>query len=293
MGQDNGMAFIILLGIIGIMLFGGSKNADSEGLLSLSRNETVEQPAQNPEPKESQSQEFLKSKIKEEETNKSLSQYHGIVTLYYLDRSTNPTQEYLTIRVSGSKQQVIPVTGWTIRSVNNGTSVTIPKGVYIFFAGMANGEENISLTGGDTMYVVTGASPIGTSFKVNKCSGYLAQFQTFYPHINSNCPVPSDEDLSGIPNTSINDACLRYIESFPSCRIETGSLPANWSYECTNFITNKINYPSCVNTHKNDNDFQSPEWRVYLRRNNFIWKKERDAIILYDAQGKVVDSMRY
>jgi hypothetical protein len=158
---------------------------------------------------------------------------------------------------------------------------------------MVNGEENIVLTGGDTLYLTTGISPVGANFKVNKCSGYLNQFQDFVPSLNTNCPRPRDENLSSIPNTNTNDECLNYIDNFSSCRIQTDPLPQKWSYECTTFIKDKIGYPSCVTTHKNDKDFQLPEWRAYLQRSDSIWKTTRDAIVLYDNEGKVVDSTRF
>jgi hypothetical protein len=91
----------------------------------------------------------------------------------------------------------------------------------------------------------------------------------------------------------INDACFDYIESMGQCRIQTETLPLNWSHECTNFIYNKINYPSCVNTHKNDKDFYQKEWRVYLKRSEKIWKEKRETIILYDDHGKIVDTLKY
>src|SRR3989344_2412318 len=136
-----------------------------------------------------------------------------------------------------------------IRSVGEGISTTIPKGTYLFFAGMPNVEENILLTSGDTLYLVTGISPNGSSFKVNKCSGYLGQFQTFIPYLNSNCPLPRNEDLSSIPKTRGNDLCFDYIESMSACRIKTETPPQYLGAECNNFISKKINYSSCVDAH--------------------------------------------
>ncbi len=158
---------------------------------------------------------------------------------------------------------------------------------------MLNTEDTIMLTGGDTLYLVTGISPNGASFKVNKCSGYLGQFQIFVPYLNNICPLPKDEDLSSIPNLVINDACFDRIDTMSRCRIQTAPLPQNLSSECTNFILNKINYPSCVNIHKNDKDFYQKEWRVYLGRSASLWKNKRETIVLYDSLGKIVDTLKY
>ncbi|MSU45126.1 MAG: hypothetical protein EXS47_00620 [Candidatus Zambryskibacteria bacterium] len=285
---------VILLGIIAIGLFGGSKGAGNNGLFSTG--------APTPEQKKA-SIEFqirdaqvkvdeLQKQIKTAEENKNASIYKGDVTLNYGSRSTDPGQEYLTIKVSSGGNKNILVTGWQVKSLASGNSVTIPKGTYLFFTETINSEEDIRLTGGDTLYLVTGSSPNGASFKSNKCSGYLTQFQTFIPYINNICPSPKNENLSSIPRRVINDACFDYIDYFPTCRIQTEPLPQNWSSECYSFIYDKINYPSCVNVHKSDADFYQPEWRVYLKRSERLWKNSKETIVLYDSTGKVVDTIK-
>ena len=285
----------ILLGIIVVALFGGSQGAGNNGLFSttpvtpVQKNTSVESQI-----KETQSKiEELKKQIQVEEENKNASVYKGEVTLSYSNRSGDPTQEYLTIKAAKGSNQIIPVTGWRVKSLCSGNSVTIPKGTYLFFTGTVNSEEEIRLAGGDTLYLVSGTSPIGINFKSNKCSGYLTQFQNFVPYINNICPAPRNEDLSSIPGRVINDACFDYIENFPACKTQTDPLPQTWSTECYNFIYNKINYPSCVNTHKSDPDFYQPEWRVYLKYSTRLWKNSREAIVLYDNLGKVVDTLKY
>lgn len=285
---------LILLGIIAIALFGGSKGAGNNGLFSTG-TQTPEQKKANIELQIRDTQvkvDELQKKIKTEEENKNASIYKGDVILNYGNRSTDPGQEYLTIKVSGGGNKNILLTGWQVKSLASGNSVTIPKGTYLFFTGTINSEEDIYLTLGDTLYLVTGSSPNGSSFKSNKCSGYLTQFQTFVPYINNICPRPKNEDLSSIPKRVINDACFDYIDYFPTCRIQTEPLPQNWSSECYSFIYDKINYPSCVNAHKSDTDFYQPEWRVYLKRSEKLWKNSRETIVLYDSSGKIVDTIK-
>ncbi len=293
--SSNATGILIILGIIAIALFGGAKGAANNGLFSIGI-QTPEQKQQNIEQKiqETQTQvDSLKIKVQAEEDKKTQSKYKGIVTLAYINRSGDPTQEYATIRVNYNIKENIPVTGWVLRSVNSGNSVTIPKGTYLYFAGIANTEDNILLTSGDTLYLVTGISPNGASFKVNKCSGYLGQFQTFVPYLSTNCPAPRNEDLSSIPKTTANERCFDYIDSMSSCRIQTETPPQYLGAECNNFISKKVNYPSCVETHKNDKDFYGNEWRVYLKRGQNLWKDRRETIVLYDNDGKIVDSLAY
>lgn len=291
MSKDDTIGIVILLSIIAISLFGGANGVSvNNNVARTPEQQKVD--IQNQLNDAERKAEELKKQVALEEQNKNASVYKDVVDLYFVSRSNDPKQEYLQIRVNTAKQP-INVTGWTIKSKSSGETVKIPKGTYLFFAGTPNSEEDIYLNSGDVLYLVTGISPNGASFKVNKCSGYLSQFQTFTPYLYTSCPQPRNEDLSSIPKTVNNDACLDYIDYFPSCRIQTETLPANWSYECTSFIYNKINYPSCVNTHKNDKDFYLKEWRVYLKRSEKIWKDKREEIILYDNAGKIVDTLVY
>jgi len=300
MDKNSIIGIVILLAIIVIALTGGTKNASntsntSKGSFFAPKNQTEAQKQASIQKQINDVKKktvVLQKQITAEETKKTASEYKGIVDLSSVRKSTDPNKEYLIIRVNNAKTP-INVTGWTIKSNSSGASVKIPKGTYLFFADSINTEDEIYLNSGETLYITTGISPNGASFKTNKCSGYLTQFQTFTPSIKSSCPRPRDENLSPIPKTVNNDACLDYIESFPACKIQTKTLPANWSYECTNFIYSKINYPSCVNTHKNDVDFYQKEWRIYLKRSEKLWKDRREEIVLIDNAGKIVDALKY
>ncbi len=299
MQNGNGLGLAIILGIIGIGLFGGTSGTAKPGSIGKS---TYTPPPKTQAQKEAdirfqlnQAQkkaDELKKQVQAEEDKKTQSVYKNIVNLNYAIRSTDPKKEYLHISV-GTTKTPINVTGWTVKSESSGQTVKIPKGTYLYFAGTVNSEEDIYLNSGETLYLITGISPNGASFKTNKCSGYLSQFQTFTPYLYTSCPAPKNEDLSSIPKTVKNDDCLDYIERFPTCRIQTQNTPANWSYECTNFIYTKINYPSCINTHKSDADFYGKEWRIYLKRSERIWKDRREKIVLYDNVGKIVDILEY
>lgn len=226
-------------------------------------------------------------------TDPSMSKYSNHVSISYVSNGSTPNTEYVQIRTTGNASTTIPITGWTLISTSTGRSVKIPKAIYLYFADSQNYEQNIVLGANETVYLITGYSPNGASFKVNKCSGYLQQFQTFKPALPYSCPAARNENLSSIPKTVNNDACFDYIDGMPPCRIQTEELPANWSYECTNFIYNKVNYPSCINVHKADKDFYKSEWRVYLQRSEKLWKDYRETVVLYDNDGKIVSKYEY
>jgi hypothetical protein len=293
--KDDWFPIGVIVVIIAIGLFGGAKNPNGGGLLSVSNSNTTESQQVDLQRQINDTQykvNDLQKQVEEEQDKKVASVYKGIVSLQYVNRGSDASSEYLVIKVI-NKTQPINITGWTLVSTSTGTRITIPKSTYLYFAGGQNAEQDVYVENGDTIYLTTGNSPIGSGFKVNKCSGYLTQFQIFNPGVNTNCPLPHDENLSSIPRSPVNDACLDYIQNFPQCRIQTETLPLNWGYECTNFIYTKITYPSCVDTHKNDSNFYQHEWRIYLKRSERIWKNYRENITLYDNNGKVVDTLYY
>ncbi len=291
--KDSTLGILIIVGII-LIGISSKGHPNGEGIFSITPQGQLEQSrSQNLQKEIAENQQKLaeaQKKLEAERIKNNESKYKGIVTLSFLARSTDPKQEYIAIRVNKTTENIM-VTGWKLVSTSTGSSITIPKSSYLFFADTQNSEENIYLRSDDVLYLITGISPNGASFKVNKCSGYLTQFQNFNPYIGNNCPLPRNEDTSSIPRTAINDACLDYIDGMPSCRIQTNTLPINWSYECKDFIYNKLNYPSCVNTHKNDLDFYQNQWMVYLKRSESIWGSRRGNIILYDNEGKIVSTL--
>ncbi len=219
--------------------------------------------------------------------SKKYSEYMYINGGYGYDADS----EYIEIQNNSDKYSV-DITGFTLVSTSTNVSVTIPKTVKLYFTGMENIEENVILGPGEKAYVITGKSPIGYGMKINKCSGFLTQYNNFSPSFYTNCPAPRNEDISKIPKTVNNDICFDLIDSYPSCRIQSTPLSNNYSSECQDFIYKTINYPSCINNHKNDSDFWSNSWYVYLKRSDKLWKDRRETIILYDKSGNEISKIK-
>lgn len=206
--------------------------------------------------------------------------------------SSQVQNEYITIKAGENNTNKVRITGWQVKSAVTGGSFTIGSGTRLFYSGQVNNESPIELNPGDTAYIITGRSPVGISFLKNKCSGYLSQFQKFVPTLSSNCPAPINENIPLDPQ-SFNDKCIDFIQSLSRCRILTGSIPQGITPECSNFVTTKFNYNGCVNDHKNDKDFYSKNWWVYLGRSEKIWKTQREVVELLDDKGLIVDVESY
>jgi hypothetical protein len=217
------------------------------------------------------------------------SPYKGKVSLSAsAARQNNPQKEYLEIRAHYNNAESILITGWTLKGTK-GETVSIGKGAYLPYSAQVNLQDPILLEKGGKAIIVTGQSPIGTSFRLNICTGYFNQFQTFYPSLPEECPRISQDEVP----IDYPDACFNFVRSLSTCRMPLSSVPAAAGNDCATFISRKANYNGCVVDHKNDANFYKSEWRIYLGRSEELWGNERDTIILLDQEGKLVDYVSY
>lgn len=207
-------------------------------------------------------------------------------------KETSPDEEYLEIKADKKNKSPMKITGWKLKG-KTGLDIAIGKGASYIYASVASQpQEDIYLKPGEKAIVITGKSPLGTSFKLNKCSGYFEQFHEFTPELNTECPLLRDEELP----SGLNDNCLDYIDRVSSCQTIV-SIPYKYSFKlsssCQDFVTQNANYKTCLEKHKDDSDFYLPEWRIYLERSGELWKKKRETIILYDDKNNIIDSQSY
>jgi hypothetical protein len=211
--------------------------------------------------------------------------YKNIVSLAvgYAARQTNLQEAYVEIRASSQNTKPVDITSWSLIG-KIGLDIKIGQGAYLPYSAQVNLQQDIFLNKGEKAVIIVGESPIGTSFRLNKCTGYFSQFQAFYPDLPKECPRPSAENSAA----GLDDQCLDYLDRLPTCQMQI-SVPPGLSQSCQNYINENINYSKCVELHKNDSDFYKPEWRVYLGRKDRLWSMERETIILKDQNGKTID----
>ena len=224
------------------------------------------------------------------------SPYRGIVRMnHYVSGagSSNPGEEYIEISVAQNAGVPVNLSEWTLKSDATGNSVIIPKGTEVPTSGVVNEDEDIILSPGTRALVISGQSPIGASFRENKCIGYFSTFQRFSPSLPQNCPVPSDELASFYGPDYIRDnACIEYVNKISRCQV-TLTPPVNASGACKNFLVQYLHYNGCVTAHRNDTDFKGDVWRIYLGRTNSMWRTKNELVKLLDVNGKTVDAFTY
>lgn len=233
------------------------------------------------------------------EEAQSISKIHGISLLsktLSIDgiagaQISSPAREYVRIILPNEAEKSETLSGLILRSGALGISVKIPDGTVIPLLGVAYHHEPIVLSRGGRAIISTGRSPIGTSFRVNQCTGYLGQFQEYVPDLRKDCPHPIDElKLSGPYSES---SCRDYVESIPRCTTARINPPSTLSSACRSFIVEKLTYNSCVLRHQSDADFLTSEWRVFLGRTEELWKNKQEIIRLMNDKGETRDAITY
>jgi len=229
----------------------------------------------------------------EKERLEGLSVFENLVEIKG-PRRTNEAiadKEYITLTANRKNTGPINITGWTLKSGATFKSATIGRGVAFPNSKRAvpDFEEPIFLEPNARAIIITGKSPKGISFRLNKCTGYFEQFKDYSPPLPKKCPRARDE---GIP-PSFTDECITYIERLRTCEVHIEAFPLGVNADCQGFINEKVHYSGCIALHRDDTDFFGTEWRVFLGRGQELWKNKLETIQLLDENGKIVDTVSY
>ncbi|MDP3934839.1 MAG: hypothetical protein Q8Q46_01305 [Candidatus Giovannonibacteria bacterium] len=190
------------------------------------------------------------------------------------------SQEYISLdNFDYENKQTAVISGLTLQNRDR-ASATIGKDEY---------GNNISLKYGERAIIATGESALGKNFKINKCSGYMAQGKNISPSMSFSCPRISDLALP----RNLNNRCIDYIESLNSCVSPTINADTGINNDCAEFVSQHASYAGCVADHKNDSDFNQPEWRIYLGKNAEMWGNRHENIQLFGQLGKLITETSY
>ena len=168
--------------------------------------------------------------------------------------SSDPKTEYMRIMSSYSAKTAIDISGLWLTGTNIPQGIAIPGAAVLPIEGVRATTTDVLLPPGGRALVSTGASPVGFSFQINKCSGYFNELGVFTPGLRNECP-----DGSG-------------------CKAN----PAK-----------NLSYNSCVVAHQNDAGFYTSEWRLFFGLSTQIWSASNEIIKLIDPNGHIVDELTY
>ncbi|PIP73473.1 MAG: hypothetical protein COW88_01970 [Candidatus Lloydbacteria bacterium CG22_combo_CG10-13_8_21_14_all_47_15] len=216
----------------------------------------------------------------------------GAIRIVYLmgAQSSNPQKEYIELRADTQNTAPALLSGLRLQN-RAGFGTKLPEAVAVPLFGSVNQTAPAFLSPDERAYITTGNSPVGMSFRVNRCSGYLEQFRDFTPALPQSCPSP----LEGVDRAAANISaeCAQFISRIPRCTIVTAELPDELTPSCKEFILGKIGHNSCAAAHQNDANFYTGEWRIFLGIDRNLWGDEGDIIQLIDRNGSTIDSVIY
>ncbi len=220
------------------------------------------------------------------------SPYRGQVRITSVSgEESSPIAEYVEIGAQNATGP-IKVSGWSLQSALTGIRAHIPRGANSFVLGAVNTQEDMYLTPGAYAIVVSGPSPLGTSFRENMCTGYLDGMQKFVPSLSRNCPA-SSQILPFTPDNlkTYGDTCFDFVQTIPPCTFPM-KVP-EVSPACRIFLANNLSYNGCVQNFRHSSNFARDSWRIYLNAGGELWRNTHDIVRLLDAEGKTVDVISY
>lgn len=229
-----------------------------------------------------------------------LSPAAGLVEIVRSDRApsrTDVAREYIVLRAGANNAQPVNITGWSLQSMVGDSWYSIPQGAVQYRVGEVNELSDIYLNPGEDAIIATKVAPLGVAFRTNRCSGFLGSVQEFTPRLEGACISPRELLPPTVENiTALGESCIAFAHDFPSCEHLTSTTRGfdTLSRACRDFLQPRLTYTFCADTHIEDADFyRESEWRVFLGRNEPVWREQYEVIRLLDEQGRTVDVFSY
>lgn len=106
-------------------------------------------------------------------------------------------ESYLSIVLRPKPGEALTVSGWKVSLGDS--KIPFPNASALPRQGQINEEKPVVITVPTTLIISGKRSPIGVSFRENKCIGMLGYFQNFIPPLPSKCPECTEETV-GYPD---------------------------------------------------------------------------------------------
>lgn len=214
-------------------------------------------------------------------------------------RNDDRDREYVEIRATDDIVGNVTISGWTLRNATRDRNYVLPEAPRIAYPFDKLAVEPVTLTSDERAYVVTGFSPINTSFKANKCAGYFQNNNSFHPSLSHSCPRPEEDEILKRFGLDDNEECIDFLSSISRCTDYNGVPQFDdddsraISRRCEDYIREEVTYEGCVRNNITTPDFFGSKWYLYLGVHftiDEIWK-DGNTILLLDHSGKVVDEI--
>lgn len=197
---------------------------------------------------------------------------------------SDPEKEYIALKVDPKQLNFLNLSDLELKN-SLGEKVKIGSAVQTFYQIELNDEKPIVINEETDLIISSGKSPVGNSFRENTCTGFLDQFQNFTPELTGECPSP--KSILQDQGYSLSNSCINHLETILNCSIVT-ELPEYLDENCKEAVRSHLNYNSCVLTQKDKPGFYKNSWRVFLERNDELWKDRNETISILNSLGNVI-----
>ena len=229
----------------------------------------------------------ISNPLKSEATPLSQRVYIGSANLF------NYPKEYFRITLYSrlKEGETVDITGWKIKS--NKSEIVIPQAVEIYNPDGSAQAGNVILKSGNYAELYSLASPLNRNLRLNKCVGHLGEIYNFQPiYLPQNCPTFSSSEIR-----QLSGQCQSYLLSLSTCKTPDVSFYNNLSgtdegNACRAFLQN-IGYGSCFRDHRQDADFLSNNWIIWLDSQTLNLDSRHDYLRLYNQKGILMSEYSY
>lgn len=212
------------------------------------------------------------------------------ISPFYKDISieTNFNKDRLVLK--NISKNTIDVSNWKI--ISSKINFSIPKAAEDIPPNLIVNLKNISLKPRERLIIYNQSSPLGFSFKINKCLRYLNyNLKDYLKNYFFPCDRLSKDKLIEYRfKYRLNNKCLEILEKI-SC---SGPKPKDWekiinNSPCYNFFENYYTYRGCYENKKGDPDFYLKEWLIFFPTYDTLTNKRYEEIKLYDQDNLLVN----
>ena len=213
------------------------------------------------------------------------------ISPYFGEVKITNLQNRNMIRLKNVSNKEIDISNWKI--VSSIGNFIIPQGVKMVDPNRIYQKEDIILKPQEEAKIIATTSPLGFSFKANKCFNYLIKnipkLQKYIESINYVCDKFSKEELFELKNSGYSLNCVLTLENSKCDGLDSIYLKKiSNDTKCINLVYSRFNYNSCYERRKNDSDFLSRVWYIFIPT-NYLYMNRYEEVRLIDENGLLVD----
>jgi len=188
------------------------------------------------------------------------------ISPYFKDIYLSPRGDKLTLYLNNNTNKEIKITNWKI--VSSQGIYSIPQGVNYVDPDYKYKKEDIILPPYGKAKIIATSSPLGFSFRINKCFRYFLNLrkdvEKFVDSAPYYCKYFTREELFNLRKQGYSIKCLDFLSRI-SCPPKPQDLEKMaGDTKCMNLLDNLYTYKGCYYNNLNSQDFLTKDWIIFI-----------------------------